>query len=217
MDNQILTIEEVADYLRVSERTVYDWAQKGVLPAGKFGTAWRFKRKDIESWVDKKLNKTSHLADTHTVALENLLSPHRVLNLKGKTKREALMELIDVLGDTPQVTNREELEEAIFRREELMSTGIGMGMAIPHVRITSVKDLVMAVGISKPGINDYQSLDNEPIRLIIMIAAGEGQHAYYLKALSFVSAKLKEEKNRKAIIGSVNTDQAYRLIVGQEV
>ncbi|MDR0513057.1 MAG: helix-turn-helix domain-containing protein, partial [Treponema sp.] len=47
-ENDILTIDEVAKYLRVSERTVYDWAQKGEIPAGKIGTVWRFKRADLE-------------------------------------------------------------------------------------------------------------------------------------------------------------------------
>ncbi len=55
MSSEILTIEEVARYLRVSERTVYEWAQKGEIPAGKIGTVWRFKKDDIESWVDERL------------------------------------------------------------------------------------------------------------------------------------------------------------------
>ena len=49
MEDDILTIEEVANYLRVSERTVYDWAQKGEIPSGKIGTVWRFKKSEIES------------------------------------------------------------------------------------------------------------------------------------------------------------------------
>ena len=57
--HEIMTIEEVAEYLRVSERTVYDWAQKGDLPGGKLGTTWRFKREDVENWVDSRLSKKS--------------------------------------------------------------------------------------------------------------------------------------------------------------
>ena len=52
MTDDILTIEEVAKYLRVSERTVYDWAQKGEIPSGKIGTVWRFKKSEIEKWVN---------------------------------------------------------------------------------------------------------------------------------------------------------------------
>ena len=47
MEDDILTIEEVAKYLRVSERTVYDWAQKGEIPSGKIGTVWRFKKSEV--------------------------------------------------------------------------------------------------------------------------------------------------------------------------
>ena len=56
MDGDILTIEEVAKYLRVSERTVYDWAQKGEIPAGKIGTVWRFKKSEVENWVNARLS-----------------------------------------------------------------------------------------------------------------------------------------------------------------
>ena len=56
MQDDILTIEEVASYLRVSDRTVYDWAQKGEIPAGKIGTVWRFKKSEVEKWVNERLS-----------------------------------------------------------------------------------------------------------------------------------------------------------------
>ena len=55
-NHDILTIDEVADYLRVSERTIYDWANKGTIPCGKLGTTWRFKRTEVQRWVDEKLS-----------------------------------------------------------------------------------------------------------------------------------------------------------------
>ena len=59
MEDDILTIEEVAKYLRVSDRTVYDWAQKGEIPAGKIGTVWRFKKSEVENWVNARLSSDS--------------------------------------------------------------------------------------------------------------------------------------------------------------
>ena len=59
--HEIMTIEDVAKYLRVSERTIYDWAQKGILPGGKIGTTWRFKSADIQRWVNDKLNNDSDI------------------------------------------------------------------------------------------------------------------------------------------------------------
>ncbi|MFP4564832.1 MAG: helix-turn-helix domain-containing protein, partial [Spirochaetia bacterium] len=144
MESEILTLEEVAQYLRVSERTVYDWAQRGEIPAGKLGTSWRFKRSEIEAWVDRKLSGRKPLDDSHTVDLKRVLSPDRVITVESASKADALNELVACLARAPQVKNEEDLREGIFRREELMSTGIGGGIAIPHVRLDSVKDLAVA-------------------------------------------------------------------------
>ena len=79
MTDDILTIEEVAKYLRVSDRTVYDWAQKGEIPAGKFGTVWRFKKSEIENWVNARLSSSSFKQDDSQVQLKNILSPDRIV------------------------------------------------------------------------------------------------------------------------------------------
>ena len=68
MQDDILTIEEVARYLRVSDRTVYDWAQKGEIPAGKIGTVWRFKKSEIEKWVNDRLGSSK--ADVVDVSVQ---------------------------------------------------------------------------------------------------------------------------------------------------
>ena len=149
MGDDILTIEEVAKYLRVSDRTVYDWAQKGEIPAGKIGTVWRFKKSEVENWVNARLS-TPNLANKETqIQIKNILSPDRITFINQSSKHDALVQLSDVLATAPQVKNASELTTEILKREELMSTAIGRGIAIPHVRLSSVTDLVMSVGISK--------------------------------------------------------------------
>ena len=149
MDDDILTIEEVAKYLRVSERTVYDWAQKGEIPSGKIGTVWRFKKSEIEKWVNDRLSSGARQNTPATVVqIKNILSADRIIFLNHSTKRDALLELAANLSTAPQVKNGQELAIEILKREELMSTAIGRGIAIPHVRLSSVTDLVMSVGIS---------------------------------------------------------------------
>ena len=81
MDDDILTIEEVARYLRVSERTVYDWAQKGEIPSGKIGTVWRFKKSEIERWVNERLSSNRPANIFSVVQIQNILSPDRILFL----------------------------------------------------------------------------------------------------------------------------------------
>ena len=212
IEEEILTIDEVAKYLRVSERTVYDWAQKGEIPAGKIGTAWRFRKSEIEQWVNNRLSSTQKTSHT-TVRLESIISVNRILFLDYANKLNALNALAETLAAAPQIKNRQELAEKIIQREELMSTAIGRGIAIPHVRLSSVTDLVVSVGISKTDIIDFQPLDDEPVRLLFMIAAAYNQHAYYLQTLSFFSARLKNKDLRTSLLGAKTAEDAYKLLV----
>jgi PTS system nitrogen regulatory IIA component len=214
IDDDILTIEEVAKYLRVSERTVYDWAQKGEIPSGKIGTVWRFKKSDIEKWVDDRLSGHKFNAGPAAVHVDSIISPDRILFLNYSNKRDALLALVDNLALAPQVKNHQELGQEILKRDELMSTAIGRGIAIPHVRLASVTDLVVSVGISHTPISDFSTLDDEPVRLIFMIAAAFNQHAYYLQTLSFFSARLKNRELRDSLLKAQSTREVYELLTG---
>ncbi|QQO11264.1 PTS sugar transporter subunit IIA [Breznakiella homolactica] len=216
IDDDILTIEEVAKYLRVSERTVYDWAQKGEIPSGKIGTVWRFKKSEIEKWVNDRLATNKMSSQYASVEVENIISPDRILFLNYATKRDALLALSDKLANAPQIKNRQELASEILKREDLMSTAIGRGIAIPHVRLSSVTDLVVAVGISQTDIIDFQTLDDQPVRLIFMIAAAYNQHAYYLQTLSFFSAKLKNKELRDSLLSAKDPHEVYTLLLGHD-
>ena len=217
MTEDILTIEDVAKYLRVSERTVYDWAQKGEIPAGKIGTVWRFKRDSIERWVNERLSASKKRPKHPHIDVEAVIIPERIVFLEFQNKHDALMALADNLCTAPQIKNHAELKEAIIQREAIVSTAIGFGIAIPHVRLTSVSDLVVSVGISRIPITDFLPLDDEPVRILIMIAAAYTQHTEYLQTLSFFSAHLKNNKLRNALVSVKNTDEAYRLLTGPAV
>lgn len=214
MQDDILTIEEVASYLRVSDRTVYDWAQKGEIPAGKIGTVWRFKKSEVEKWVNERLSSgPSSKKVVEEVQMKNILSPDRVVFINQSSKRDALVELSNVLATAPQVKNGSELLSEILKREELMSTGIGRGIAIPHVRLSSVTDLVVAIGVCKSNIEGFQTIDDVPVNILIMIAAAYNQHSYYLKTLSHFSSKLKNTELRDAITKANTPREVYDLIV----
>ncbi|MDR1419226.1 MAG: PTS sugar transporter subunit IIA [Treponema sp.] len=212
MDDDILTIEEVAKYLRVSERTVYDWAQKGEIPSGKIGTVWRFKKSDIETWVNDRLSGNRMGLQPASISVDAIISPGRILFLNYSSRRDVLVALADNLGGAPQVKNRQELIQEILRREELMSTTIGRGIAIPHIRLSSVTDLVVSVGISRVDITDFKALDDEPVRLVFMIAAAYNQHAYYLQTLSFFSARLKNRELRDSLLAAKTEDEVYGIL-----
>jgi len=212
--HEIMTIEEVAAYLRVSERTVYDWAQKGDLPGGKLGTTWRFKREDVENWVNSRISKKPSQAIPS--GSKALLSPDRVLILDEVDKETVLTKLVDALATSPVVSKRDELLNGILAREELMSTGIGFGVGVPHVRIDSVSDLVMAVAVCRKPVSGYSSLDNKPVHIVCMLAARSDQHAKYIRTLSAVSSCLKDAETREKIIASNDPDFIYsQLMTGE--
>jgi PTS system nitrogen regulatory IIA component len=217
--NDILTIEDVAQYLRVSEHTVYDWAQKGVIPAGKIGTVWRFKREELEKWLNVRLSgnnrntEFSEKTERGGIHVETFLSPDRIVFLNHSTRQDALSVLAENLATAPQVKNRRELVDQILRRDALMSTAIGRGIAIPHVRLTSITDLVVSVGISRADIIDFRPLDDEPVRLLFMIAASQNHHAYYLQTLSFFIAHLKNSDLRNSLLNTKTEREAWNILI----
>jgi len=213
---ELLTIEEVSRLLRVSERTVYDWAQKGEIPCGKFGTAWRFRKTEIMDWIDKRLPNTRKPLLRLPIPMASILSRERIAFVEASTKQEAFIQLADLMTTSPQVHNGDQLLEQLLQREELMSTGIGLGIGVPHVRSNSVDDLVMAFGICREAIIDYASLDNEPIRLIAMIAVNSGQHAKHIRALSTVTGVLKDKSTRLAVLAADSTEKVYQLLTQGE-
>ena len=213
MEDTILTIEEVANYLRVSDRTVYDWAQRGEIPAGKIGTVWRFKKSEVEKWVNDRLSSSGKRIKDDVVQVKNILAPNRVIFISQTSRHDALIELANTLSSAPQVKRSDELVSEILKREELMSTAIGRGIAIPHVRLSSVTDLVMAVGVCKTPVTDFQPIDDMPVSLLFMIAAAYNQHSYYLQTLSYFSAKLKKKELRDSLLNAATTDEIYKLLI----
>ncbi len=151
-----------------------------------------------------------------TVSLDEVLAPERCALLDAADKETALTALVDLLAAAPEVRDRELLLKEVFAREALMSTGIGFGVGVPHVRLPSVKDIVMAVGVNARPLADYQSLDGEPVRIVCMVAARDDQHAQYLKTLAAVSAMLKQEAVRAAVLAASDAPAVHALLTAAE-
>jgi len=148
--------------------------------------------------------------------LSEYLSTDRVVLLTAKTKEEALHQLVEALVADGVGADRDELETAIRRREQLMSTGIGNGLAIPHVRLPGLRRAAIAIGISREGLPDYESLDGEPIRIVVMIVAPEGEHETYVRLLAKVMDAMKQTDLREAILASPDGKQAFALLTEKE-
>ena len=194
---------------------MYDCAQKGEIPAGKIRSAWRFKKTEIDKWVNERLNVNALNPQMASIQAEAIISPERILFLNYPNRRDVILALAENPATAPQIKNKQELTTEILKREELMSTAIGRGIAIPHIRLSSVTDLVVSVGISQTDIIDFQPLDDEPVRLVLMIAAASNQHAYYLQALSYFSARLKNRELSDSLLQAKTAQEVFDLITGK--
>jgi len=132
--------------------------------------------------------------------LAAMISEDRIVDLKAETKEGALREMVEVMAASPCVQDKEALLRAIVEREETLSTGVGIGVAVPHAMIPEVSDFVIAIGRSHKGI-EFEALDEKPVRIVVMIAASD-QHSRgeYLKLLAILMQKLRGKSFRRAIM-----------------
>jgi fructose-specific phosphotransferase system IIA component len=114
--------------------------------------------------------------------------------LTANNKEAVIREMVTTLVDSGQLgaDEQESIVEAILKREELGSTGIGRGIAVPHTKHPSVSSPVGAVGISPGGV-DFQSLDGEQVQLFFMLVSPPDQPSDHLRALENISKQLQDE------------------------
>jgi len=145
------------------------------------------------------------------IQLHRLIPRERVVDLRATTKREALRELADLLAGDPNVTDLRAFLGAIYKREELVSTGVGLGVAIPHVKIPEVRDYVFAVGRKVEGI-EFDSLDGQPVRLVFMIGASDKQTRDFVKMLARVMRLLKNGATRVKLLEAALPDEFLDIL-----
>ena len=120
-------------------------------------------------------------------------------NLPGTTKAEIINAMIDVAASQERVLDKERVREAIFEREKIMSTGVGAGFAIPHAKSDAVSDIVAAFAVTAQPI-DYQSLDDQPVRIVFLLIGRENMVGPHIKLLSRISRLMNNEEFRKHLL-----------------
>jgi len=124
---------------------------------------------------------------TPSVALSSLLSSDLVkTELESVDKEEVFEELIDLLARAGKITDRRAAVGTIIRREEQQSTGIGNGIAVPHGKHESIKELLCCLGLSAAGV-DFDAIDGQPAHVIFLVLAesdNPGPHVALLAGIS---------------------------------
>lgn len=130
--------------------------------------------------------------------------------LSSTDKYEAIHELIwknDALRKL--VKNREGFEDEVVRREKVQSTGFGHGIAVAHGRFKEIDSVIIALGVSQRGIS-FDSVDNQPVRLLFLIASPPDQQNEYLTALSALVKLLRTDDFRDNILESQTNPEKIR-------
>ncbi|MGL5313661.1 MAG: PTS fructose transporter subunit IIABC [Peptostreptococcaceae bacterium] len=137
------------------------------------------------------------------------------LNLSSNNKMSVIDEMVDLVNNSGNLNNKEEYKKAIIAREELSTTGIGEGIAIPHAKTAAVTKACLGAGVSKEGI-DYEAFDGSLANLFFMIAAPDGANNTHLEVLSRLSTILMDEEFRAQLINAASADEFLNLIDKKE-
>jgi len=138
-----------------------------------------------------------------------------LLHLQSKTKLHIIQEMVSKIPDVT-AEKIKKIIDRIMKRENLESTGIGNGIAIPHARTEEINQLVVFLARSKAGV-DFNALDNKPVHLIFLILSQEREKNLYIKVLARLSRLLKQQKFRNALMEAENEDEIIKTIKTFEI
>lgn len=132
--------------------------------------------------------------------LKSLTGPELIFpDLEGRQATAVLLELSMRLSEADVVPSPEWLYEKLREREELGSTGIGKGVAIPHCKCKGIERVIIAIGTSRQGI-DFGAPDEEPVRLFFVVLSPEKEPAAHLQSLAAISRWVKADEHVERIL-----------------
>lgn len=127
------------------------------------------------------------------------MDPRLVMFLETKTRDEVLNQMVHRLYEVGKLENEQDFYHAILEREKIVSTDIGMGIAIPHAKLSSFNQFIIAIGILQKPV-DWDSLDHSLVRLVFMIGGPDDKQTEYLQILSGLTQVVKDDETRKKIL-----------------
>jgi PTS system nitrogen regulatory IIA component len=135
--------------------------------------------------------------------------------LQAETKEEVLAELAALLTGADKTGERDEMVNVLMARERLGSTGIGDGIAIPHGKMRSLDNLIIAIGRSSKGI-DFNAMDGKPVHLFFLLMAPENSAGQHLKVLARISRLLKDSVLRRMLMEARSAAELFQLLMEKD-
>jgi PTS system nitrogen regulatory IIA component len=209
-----LGVRDVSKLLNVSEKTIYRWISQGVLPAYRVSEQYRFNRAELLEWAtSRKMNVAAEVFDepeSNAAPIPGLVEALQAggifYRLGGVDKESALRAVVEHMR-LPEEVDREFLLRVLLAREALQSTGIGDGVAIPHVRNPIVlhvsRPMITLCFLEKP--IDFAALDGKPVQALFSLVSPTVRA--HLRLLSRLSFALHDPQFKKAIVAQASRDE----------
>lgn len=138
---------------------------------------------------------------------ESLIS----FELSATNKKDVIEELVNLAASSHMIKDRDQLLRDVMEREELVTTGVGHGVAFPHAKTSSAKGIVISFGRSENGV-EFEAMDRKPVNLFFLIAAPEDAIGAHLNVMSRLSYLMKLEKNREKLMSAASPGDVLDLI-----
>jgi PTS system nitrogen regulatory IIA component len=217
----VLTLPEVAAYLRLAEKTVLRMVHKGQIPCAKVASQWRFLRSMIDDWLIAKMkvvpqNDLARLIEStpEVVPLSRLLKEENVvLQIRPGTKEEVLRQLVQPLLLSQIIDREKPFVDKLLDREEIVSTAVGKGVAIPHLRHPRENPgsgPVLVVGICREG-TDFEAPDGEKTHLFFLLSTDS--EVVHLRVLAKVNRIARRKEVMTRLIGSESAAEVLRVLI----
>lgn len=148
--------------------------------------------------------------------LVNYLKPEYIgIGLVAASKEELLNAMVDLAAKNPNVLAKDKVKTAILERERIMSTGVGKGFAIPHGKTDAVADIVLAFATTAEPV-DYAAMDNEPVRLVLLLVSRDSDVGNRLKLLSRASKVMNSDAARTSLLEAKTAEEILAIFTAEE-
>jgi len=141
--------------------------------------------------------------------LQDYLTPKNVLFLDTVSRDETIRRLVQTALEAGYIEDAAEFEEAVLERERIMSTGMGLKVAVPHAKLGSVREFFIMIGITAKDI-EWHALDQKPVRIVFMIGGPSDQQKQYLIILSKLMLVIKNASIRETLLAATSGDEVIK-------
>lgn len=148
--------------------------------------------------------------------LHQLLPPERVrVGVRAASKEAVISILVEMLADHPAVHDLEAVRDAVLRREQNFSTGVGKGLGLPHAKTAGVTETLAAFVLTAEPV-DFQAIDNMPVRLVFLLVGPEDATTLHIKILSRLSRLMNRDPFRKKLLEATSAADVVHLLEAGE-